>query len=66
MRGVKRLKRTDCDPNTAAWIDQHVGESTTLFKCKRCGIYYKPSLGHNCKKDATDNNFGHKDGGAEG
>ena len=54
MRGVKRLIRADCDPYTVAWIDQHVGESTTLYKCKKCGLYYRPSLGHECMKDSAD------------
>lgn len=51
MRGVKKLERVDCDPRTAAWIDQHVGVQTTMVKCKKCGLYYKASLGHKCKHD---------------
>lgn len=65
MRGVKILDRSNCDAATAAWIDQHPGVATTLGKCTCCGLYYKPSLGHKCKKGATDNNVGHKDGGSE-
>ena len=49
MSGVKKLERVDCDPQTAEWIDQHVGVQTTLDKCKNCGLYYKPTLGHKCK-----------------
>lgn len=53
MRGVKKLERVHCDPCTAAWIDQHVGVQTTMVKCKKCGLYYKPSLGHKCKNGGS-------------
>ena len=56
MSGAKKLQRVDCDPRTADWIDRHVGVQTTLAKCEKCGLYYKPTLGHKCKMD----------GGAEG
>ena len=65
MQGVKKLKRTECDAATAAWIDQHPGVATTLGKCVYCGLYYKTSLGHKCKKGATDNNVGLKDRGGK-
>ena len=44
-------KRERFDPVTADWIDAHVGVQTTVCKCKRCGLYYKPELGHKCRKE---------------
>lgn len=40
------------DLDTEKWFEAHPGAQTTVMKCERCGLYYKPSLGHkpaNCK-----------------
>lgn len=44
------------DPDTKAWFDQNPDAQTTVMKCERCGLYYKPILGHkpiNCKVRAN-------------
>ena len=28
---------------------------TTLAKCEKCGLFYKPDLGHKCKKEVSEN-----------
>lgn len=40
------------DPVTKKWMEQHgLGTyQTTVARCPECGLYYKPSLGHMCKK----------------
>lgn len=37
------------DIATQKWFKEHVGVPTSLAKCNKCGLYYKPELGHQCK-----------------
>ncbi len=36
------------DPQTSRWFAEHPGTESTIVKCEKCGLFYKPSLGHNC------------------
>lgn len=38
------------DEPTKKWFANHIGAQTTVMRCPECGLYYKPSLGHKCKK----------------
>lgn len=39
------------DSRLCKWFAQRpVGTQTTVTKCDCCGLYYKPELGHDCKK----------------
>lgn len=38
------------DSRTGKWFRSHPGAETTVVKCKECGLYYKPILGHTCRK----------------
>lgn len=38
------------DSVSEKWFKEHRFAETTLMRCKDCGLYYKPSLGHKCKK----------------
>ena len=38
------------DTDTSKWFTTHPGAQTTVAKCEKCGLYYKPDLGHICKK----------------
>ena len=39
------------DRATKAWFDSKpFSAETTVCRCERCGLFYKPSLGHKCKK----------------
>ena len=38
------------DNRTKKWCREHIGSQTTMVQCKKCGLHYKPSLGHKCKK----------------
>ena len=38
------------DSLTKKWFKQHPESCTTVVKCKECGLYYKPLLGHKCKE----------------
>lgn len=38
------------DKETKKWFSNHVGQQTTVCKCEKCGMFYKPSLGHKCSK----------------
>ena len=47
-----RSERVELDSETKKWFSRNPGAQTTVMKCERCGVYYKPSLGHatkNCK-----------------
>lgn len=37
------------DKETEKWFKNHIGEETTVVKCEKCGLLYKPCLGHKCK-----------------
>ena len=39
------------DYATKKWFGNHIGHETTLCRCEKCGLFYKPSLGHKCKKE---------------
>ena len=38
------------DNRTKKWCREHIGYQTTMVQCEKCGLYYKPSLGHKCKE----------------
>lgn len=38
------------DDETQKWFNRHPFNQTTVCKCEKCGLFYKPSLGHKCKK----------------
>lgn len=38
------------DKETRAWFDRHPDAQTTVMCCEKCGLWYKPILGHKCKK----------------
>ena len=42
---------TRFDKETLDWFKDHREEQTTLCKCEACGLFYKPELGHKCKKE---------------
>ena len=33
------------------WFKLHPFAETTVAKCEKCGLFYRPSLGHKCKKE---------------
>ena len=38
------------DAKTQKWFRNHIGTQSTVAQCEKCGLWYKPSLGHKCKK----------------
>ena len=43
------------DAETRKWFDKlpiptRMIIQTTVTQCEKCGLWYKPSLGHKCKK----------------
>lgn len=44
------MKRVRFDAATKEWFRNRIGVQTTVCKCEKCGLHYKPSLGHKCKK----------------
>lgn len=36
------------DNKTKEWFRNNVDRQTTLVRCSKCGLWYKPSLGHKC------------------
>lgn len=48
------------DAETRKWFDRlpltdRLVIQTTVMQCDTCGLFYKPSLGHKCRK-AVDSN----------
>lgn len=37
------------DERTKKWFESHIGEESTVARCEKCGMFYKPELGHECK-----------------
>ena len=37
------------DKATEKWFREHPCSETTVAKCDKCGLFYKPILGHTCK-----------------
>lgn len=38
------------DKITQKWFSENSNAETTVCECEYCGLFYKPSLGHNCSK----------------
>lgn len=37
------------DKITRKWFHEHPEKQTTLCKCEKCGLFYKPILDHRCR-----------------
>jgi hypothetical protein len=37
------------------WFKAHPFAQTTVMQCDKCRLYYKPILGHKCKKGRNKN-----------
>ncbi len=44
------------------WFRQHPNAETTVMICEKCGLHYKPILGHKCKKGGVDDVVSEKRG----
>ena len=63
IRQLENSRRTEAhkkvlmkyDRRTREWFANHILETTTVEQCEECGLFYKPSLGHECevKHDRT-------------
>lgn len=49
----EKSERVKFDPETRKWFAQHLDAQTTVMKCERCGLYFKPSLGHKASNYKT-------------
>lgn len=49
-----KTERIKFDSETKKWFQRHPLAQTTVMCCERCGLYYKPNLGHRCKKEKTN------------
>lgn len=45
--------RVRYDYVTEKWFKKNPMNQTTVMQCEACGLYFKPSLGHRCKKKNT-------------
>lgn len=43
------------DIETQKWFNAHPFHCTTVCRCNKCGLFYKPSLGHVCKESVNTN-----------
>lgn len=46
----KSLARVAYDSSATAWFKRNPLAETTVVKCAACGLAYRPSLGHKCKR----------------
>ncbi len=42
------------DNATSKWFSNHIGQQTTVCRCEKCDLFYKPNLGHKCRKGGTE------------
>lgn len=43
---MAKEERARFDKATSDWFKKNWSAQTTVVRCERCGLYYKPSLGH--------------------
>lgn len=43
------------DSQTKQWFRRHPDAQTTVCQCTRCFLFFKPVLGHKCKKGGEGN-----------
>lgn len=56
MNDIKISDKVQLDEPTKKWFEKQPDYMvTTVRQCKECGLFYKPSLGHKCKKDGVSN-----------
>ena len=48
---TKETEKIVCDKATDEWFKKHPGLRTTVARCDKCGLYFKPSLGHECEEE---------------
>lgn len=46
----EKSERVTFDAETRKWFKSNPFAQTTVMRCECCGLYFKPSLGHKCKK----------------
>lgn len=42
------------DKGTSKWFSKNIGCQTTVCRCDKCNMFYKPSLGHKCRKKVVE------------
>jgi hypothetical protein len=45
-----KTEKVKLDRKTEEWLEKHPEVNATVALCQDCGLYYKPSLGHSCKR----------------
>lgn len=60
MSKPKKQETIGYDSETRKWFDSlpladRFIIETTVMQCEDCGLYYKPSLGHKCRKRGKSN-----------
>lgn len=45
----KKPERAIFDTETRKWFKRNPDAQTTVMYCGKCGLWYKPILGHKCK-----------------
>ena len=47
---MSKMPKINYDRTTKSWFNSHISQQTTVCRCEKCGLFYKSSLGHKCKK----------------
>ena len=45
----EKTQSIQMDAETNKWFKDHPVAQTTVMCCEKCGLWYKPMLGHACK-----------------
>lgn len=49
MADREKQVRIRFDKKTKEWFRHNIMAETTVVQCEKCGLYYKPILGHGCR-----------------
>lgn len=51
----EKTERVKYDAATKAWFKKNPWAQTTVMCCEKCGLWYKPILGHTCPQERKSN-----------
>ena len=50
------MDKVKLDKETKKWFEKNPNADTTVWKCGKCGLWFKPTLGHKCKCERSNEN----------
>lgn len=48
--GKSTIEAIGYDERTREWFRKNIDSETTVIRCEKCRLFYKPSIGHECQQ----------------